>query len=153
MSTGGEGARTRLDKWLWGARFFKTRSLAAQAISRERVRVDGQTARPSRAVRIGDEISIDKPPFRQVVQVIGLDDGRGTALEAATRFVETADSVAERQRVAERLRAERRTRLGEMPTGRPDRRARRQLKQWRRTTAPDTDGHEEAATPERREDC
>ena len=74
-SEGGDGVR--LDKWLWAARFFKTRSLAAQAISSGRVRVNGLVAKPARDLHPGDEIGLRETGFERVVQVVALASVRG----------------------------------------------------------------------------
>ncbi|MFN8900162.1 MAG: RNA-binding S4 domain-containing protein, partial [Pseudomonadota bacterium] len=94
----------RLDKWLWAARLFKTRSLAAEAADRGRVLVNGQVARPSRAVRPGDILTLrlEGPP--RVLQVRGLSRLRGPAAQAQALYEETPDSLAARARAAEARR-------------------------------------------------
>ena len=84
---------TRLDKWLWAARFYKTRSLAADQIDAGRVEVNGERAKRSRAVTIGDTIRIRKPPFEQIVEVLGESEQRGPASVAATLYAESEASA------------------------------------------------------------
>ena len=116
----------RLDLWLWAARFHKTRSLAKQAIETGKVDIDGQRAKPSRAVRIGDALRIDKAGEIFEVHVRGVSDTRGPATVARTLYEE---SDASRQ-AREALRA---TRAAERagyraPEGKPDKRARRLIR-------------------------
>lgn len=94
----------RIDKWLWCARFFKTRTLAADAIKAGRITVNGQTAKPSRMVRAGDELVVNRPPFAAEILIKGVARQRGSATVAALLFEETPQSVAARQALAERLR-------------------------------------------------
>ncbi len=102
-----EGAdeRFRLDTWLWAARFFKTRALAAEAIDGGKVELNGATPKRSRAVRVGDELRVRLGPYLHVVTVRGLADRRGPAAVAQGLYEEAPESVAERERVAERLRS------------------------------------------------
>jgi ribosome-associated heat shock protein Hsp15 len=129
-----EGTRVRLDKWLWAARFYKTRALAAQDIERGRVSVGGQPAKAARELRVGDEIVLRQPPQQRTLQVLALSTTRGPAPVAQLLYTETAQSVAERLRAAEQRR------LGTEPAnaieqGRPTKRDRRQLVQWQRWSA------------------
>ncbi|HEV7990305.1 MAG TPA: RNA-binding S4 domain-containing protein [Gemmatimonadaceae bacterium] len=96
--------RVRLDKWLWAARFFKTRSLAAEAIGGGKVLVNGDRPKPSKLLQAGDEVSIRLGPYQHVVTVRGLSERRGAAPVAATLYEETADSQAARAKLAEQLR-------------------------------------------------
>jgi ribosome-associated heat shock protein Hsp15 len=95
----------RLDKWLWAARFFKTRSLAAEAIDAGRVEVNGERAKRSRGVTAGDKLRIRKPPFEQLIEVLGESEQRGPATVAATLYVESEDSRAAREKMASHLKA------------------------------------------------
>jgi ribosome-associated heat shock protein Hsp15 len=95
----------RLDKWLWAARFFKTRSLAAEAIDSGRVEVNGERAKRSRAITPGDKLRIRKPPFEQLIEVLGESEQRGPATVAATLYVESEDSVKAREKMAAHLKA------------------------------------------------
>jgi len=115
----------RLDKWLWAARFFKTRSLATDAVDSGKVTVNGDKAKPARAVRIGDTLEIDNGSDRWEVDVMGLSDVRAAAPIARNLYEETDVSVARRAAVAENRR------LFREPSadfkGRPTKRDRRQL--------------------------
>ena len=94
----------RIDKWLWCARFFKTRTLAADAIKAGRIVVNGQPAKPSRTVKAGDELVVHRPPFAAEIVVKGIAKQRGSATVAATLFEETPASIAARQALADQLR-------------------------------------------------
>ena len=122
-------ARLRIDKWLWCARFFKTRSLAAEAVERGRVEVNGQPVKNSREVKPGDTIAIEAHQQRWEVVVKGIAASRGPAPVAQTLYEERADSVARR-----RVEAERR-RFQSEPTaqlqGRPTKRDRRRIDDFR----------------------
>lgn len=96
--------RVRLDKWLWAARFFKTRGLAVEAIQGGRVHVDGARSKPATQVRLGDRLEITVGQGHRTVVVAGLSDRRGPASEAARLYEETAESVARREREAEQRR-------------------------------------------------
>ncbi|MBI4693109.1 MAG: RNA-binding S4 domain-containing protein [Gammaproteobacteria bacterium] len=95
----------RLDKWLWCARFYKTRSLATDAIDNGRVAVNGQIAKPSKAVRPGDRLEVKLPPYRHDLDVLGIAKQRGPAAEAQRLYAETPESIAARERLSEQLRA------------------------------------------------
>jgi ribosome-associated heat shock protein Hsp15 len=116
----------RLDKWLWAARFFKTRALAADAIDKGRVDVNDERAKRSRGVHPGDRITVRHPPFEQVVVVRGLSEQRGPATVAQTLYEETAASATRRAQIAAQLRA-----AGPVEEGRPTKRDRRDLDRWR----------------------
>jgi ribosome-associated heat shock protein Hsp15 len=90
----------RLDKWLWAARFFKTRSAATDAVLGGRVHVNGARAKPAKDVRPGDEIQLTVGVVRRVVEVLALSDKRGPATVAATLYRETAESIEARERAA-----------------------------------------------------
>jgi ribosome-associated heat shock protein Hsp15 len=115
----------RLDTWLWVARLSKTRSLANEAVAGGRVQVDGQRAKPSRAVKPGDRVEITIGPAPRTVIVRGTAPRRGPASEAALLYEETEESVAARERAAaeRRLGAPQAQRGG----GRPTKRDRRRL--------------------------
>lgn len=122
----------RLDIWLWAARFYKTRSLASQAIELGRVRVAGERAKRSRLVRVGDCLVVRHPPFERAIIVRGLSDTRGPATVAAELYEETAESRAAREKLAAQLRA-----IGpsviRTEAGRPTKKERRDLDRWRRS--------------------
>lgn len=111
----------RVDKWLWTARLFKTRALAAAAVKGGRVHVDGIAVKPSREVAPGDELEITIGTARRTVVVRGAAEHRVSAAEAANLYQETEQSVAERERQAELRRLAGPIDLG----GRPTKRARR----------------------------
>lgn len=96
----------RLDKWLWAARFFKTRSLAAEAAQGGKVHVHGDRAKPARPVRVGDRLQIRRGPYEWVVTVKGLSTRRGPAKEAVLLYEETADSVQNRDAARVQLQAQ-----------------------------------------------
>jgi ribosome-associated heat shock protein Hsp15 len=96
--------RLRLDKWLWAARFFKTRSLATEAIAGGKVEVNGERAKPSKALKIGDEVRVRVGPYEHILIVRELSGRRGPASVAQTLFEETAPSREARERVAAQLR-------------------------------------------------
>lgn len=101
MNEGEDGGRQRLDKWLWAARFFKTRSLAADAIDGGKVRWNTQTVKPAREVKLGDELDISAGEIRWTVIVRGLNHQRRPAPEARLLYEETAASTERRQRQEE----------------------------------------------------
>ena len=87
----------RIDKWLWAARFFKTRSLATDAVDRGRVRLGGDAIKPSRSVKIDDKLTIDNGSNVWEVLVTGISDQRGSATIAAKLYEETAASIEKRE--------------------------------------------------------
>jgi ribosome-associated heat shock protein Hsp15 len=115
----------RIDKWLWAARFFKTRSLAADAVDRGRVRIGGEPVKPARAVKVSDKIAIDNGSDRWEVVVLALSDVRGPAPVARTLYSETEESIVRRERdqEAKRLFPE----PGSSIKGRPTKRDRRAI--------------------------
>jgi ribosome-associated heat shock protein Hsp15 len=116
----------RLDKWLWAARFFKTRRLAQEAIVGGRVHVNDQRAKPSRGVRIGDRLDITRGEFRYEISVDALSDRRGPAPVAAALYTESAESVGRRHAIAEEKALQRKA-APVPPAGRPDKRSRRRI--------------------------
>ena len=122
--------RTRLDKWLWAARFFRTRGLAVEAVAGGKVQVNGDRAKPARAIRVGDRVSLRLGPYRHDLLVRALTDRRGSARVAATLYEECPESVTERARVAAQLKQA----GGPVATdagGRPTKRQRRRLERFR----------------------
>lgn len=119
----GSGA-VRIDKWLWAARFFKTRALAAEAAGSGKVKVNGERAKPAKSVRPGDELTIHVGPYEYVITVRGLSDRRGPASLAALLYEETAASQAARRKLAAQLAADRAAVRFE--PGRPTKQARRE---------------------------
>ncbi len=116
----------RLDKWLWAARFFKTRNLAIEAINGGKVQVDGQRVKPARALHRGSEVRIRKGPLEFTVIVQGLAAQRRPASEAVLLYQETEESRTRREALAEQRRLATVVRH-ERGTGRPTKKDRRQL--------------------------
>jgi ribosome-associated heat shock protein Hsp15 len=112
----------RVDKWLWTARLFKTRSLAAGAVKAGRVHVDGVAVKPSREIGPGDELEITIGTVRRTVIVRGAAERRVSAAEAVNLYEETEQSVAERERQAELRRLAGPVNVGGRPTKRDRRR-------------------------------
>jgi ribosome-associated heat shock protein Hsp15 len=123
--------RQRIDKWLWAARFFKTRSLAAEEIDRGRVAVNGQEAKPAREVKPGDTVSVRQGPVHRTVVVKALSNMRGPAPVAQQLYEETRESIEARERAAQQRRdaPEPATTIKH---GRPTKRGRRELDQAQR---------------------
>jgi ribosome-associated heat shock protein Hsp15 len=126
----GPGERHRVDKWLWSTRFFKTRSVAAQAVSGGKVHINGERVKPAHVVRIGDRISLMINGVAAEFDVLGLPARRGPASEAQANYAERPDSVARRARVREAQRLADLSRP--RPEGRPDKRDRRRLVKFQR---------------------
>lgn len=127
----GNGAgRVRVDKWLWAARFFKTRSLAAEAIGGGKVLVAGERVKPAKLVQAGDELRLRLGPFEHVIIVRGVSQRRGPASVAATLYAETDASRLAREQLAERLRVAPAGFVFE-DKGRPTKRDRREIERLR----------------------
>jgi ribosome-associated heat shock protein Hsp15 len=124
-----EGDKVRLDSWLWAARFFKTRTLAADAIDGGRVDVNGESAKRSKAVRVGDTVQLRQGPFHYLLAVTGLAERRGTAAQAALLYHETDESKAARQEVADRLKLQ--NPIFYEGSGRPTKKQRRAIDKWK----------------------
>lgn len=122
--------KIRLDKWLWAARFYKTRSLAVQEIGKGRVLVNDQPAKPAREVAPGDLVTVRKEDPALHVRVMGISGVRGPAPVARQLYEETRESVAARQRAAEMRRLAPEPALG-IEAGRPTKRDRRLIDQMR----------------------
>ena len=112
----------RLDKWLWSARFYKTRILAVEAINGGHVQVNGQRIKPAKTIRVGDAIVITKGQYHWRLVVQALAQRRGPATEASQLYSEDADSIQQR----EAIRAEYML-ISPTPTKRPDKRQRRRI--------------------------
>lgn len=124
----------RLDKWLWAARFYKTRSLAVDEIGKGRVSVNEQAAKPARSVRVGDRIEMRREGVVRTVRVRQLSEMRGPAPVAQQLYEETPESIAKRAEQAQQRR------FGSEPSqaieqGRPTKRDRRKLADWNRWSA------------------
>lgn len=138
MRLDSDAPRLRLDKWLWAARLYKTRSLAAEQVANGHVTVNQQTAKPARELHVGDLVTLRQGPVQRTLLVQALSGVRGPAPVAQGLYEETAHSLAERQRAAEARR------LAPEPAqtrerGRPTKRERRELEQthvpWQRWSA------------------
>jgi ribosome-associated heat shock protein Hsp15 len=116
----------RIDKWLWAARFYKTRTLASEEIDKGRVAVNGQEVKPARELKLGDTVAIRREGVTRTVVVKGLSAVRGPAPVAQQLYEETADSLLERQRAAEQRRYAPEPALA-IEHGRPTKRGRREL--------------------------
>jgi len=119
----------RIDKWLWAARFFKTRSMAARACDLGRIQSNGQPAKPARDVRTGDMLRITTGGGDFEVEVLFLAEVRGPASAAQTLYRETEASRELRQKVAEERKAAKQFEV--LPAGRPSKRDRRRIIQFR----------------------
>jgi ribosome-associated heat shock protein Hsp15 len=124
----------RLDKWLWAARFYKTRSLATGEIGKGRISVNAQAAKPSRELHPGDRIELRQGAVLRTVVVVALSEIRGPAPAAQALYSETAESVALRERVARERREAAEPSLA-IEQGRPTKRDRRKLADWNRWSA------------------
>ena len=120
----------RVDRWLWYARFFKTRSLAANAVRSGRVRVDGERAKAAREVSIGNALSIHRGDSITDVCVLKIPSRRGPATEAMSLYEETTGSIKRRELAAGLRRSA--SRFGPPTQGRPDKRTRRLVRHRRR---------------------
>ncbi len=129
-----ERPRPRLDKWLWAARLYKTRALAAAEADRGRVSVNGQAAKPGRELRLGDRVALRQGAVERTLIVQALDSVRGPAAAAQALYEETAQSLEARLRLAEQQRLAAGP-AGLPPPGRPTKRERRDLAQWQRWSA------------------
>ena len=131
-------AAMRLDKWLWAARFYKTRALAVDDITKGRIQVNGQAAKPSRDVRPQDKLEIRQGPSVRSVVVLSLSNLRGPAPVAQALYAETPESLAARAQAAEARRQGTEPALT-IAQGRPTKRDRRELERsqqgWQRWSA------------------
>ena len=123
--------KQRIDKWLWAARFYKTRSLAAEEIDKGRVAVNGQEVKPARELKVGDTVAMRREGVTRTVVVQGLSAVRGPAPVAQQLYQETAESVEARAQAAEQRRLAREPALS-IEHGRPTKRGRRELEEARR---------------------
>jgi ribosome-associated heat shock protein Hsp15 len=131
---GARNERVRLDKWLWAARFFKTRGLSADEIGKGRVQVNGQVAKASREVRVGDTIELKQGVVMRTVVVNEAGEQRGSATVAQGMFTETPESIERRTRQALERRMNTEPAMA-IEQGRPTKRDRRQLADWDRWSA------------------
>lgn len=124
------GDSIRLDRWLWAARFFKTRGQAAEAIDGGKVDVNGDRAKRARPVRAGDEVRIRIPPYEWIVEVLVPGAHRGRAADAALLYAERPDSLEARTRLRAQVKAMPRPPAG--TRGKPSKKDRRLMDKWRR---------------------
>ena len=118
--------RLRIDKWLWAARFYKTRTLATDEIDKGRVAINGLDAKPAREVKVGDTVAMRREGVTRTVVVRGLSDMRGPAPVAQQLYEETPESLQERKKAADQRRYAREPALS-IEHGRPTKRGRREL--------------------------
>src|SRR3954464_968701 len=121
---------TRIDKWLWAARFFKTRSQATAAVAGGKVEVNGDTAKASKTVKVGDKIRLRLGPAEYRLTVTGIGERRGSAAIAQSLYEESPESLAARQKIASERRFSSAPSYEEK--GRPSKKDRRDLERWRR---------------------
>lgn len=123
--------RLRIDKWLWSARFYKTRTLAAEEIGKGRVAINGQEAKAAREVKVGDTVAVRRDALTRTVVVKGLSNVRGPAPIAQQLYDETAESLQAREQAAQQRRFAREPALS-IEHGRPTKRGRRDLDEAQR---------------------
>ncbi|MGZ5052843.1 MAG: RNA-binding S4 domain-containing protein [Methylobacter sp.] len=121
----------RLDKWLWAARFFKTRSLAAEAISGGKVHVNGQRAKPGKEVKVGTELSISKDGYQWDITIVAVNGQRRSAKEAVLLYQESAESLAKREQQIIQNREQRALLDFSVRTHRPNKKERRQIHRFK----------------------
>ncbi|WP_024326013.1 RNA-binding S4 domain-containing protein [Thioalkalivibrio sp. AKL19] len=134
-------AGLRIDKWLWAARFYKTRGLASEAVGGGKVHVNGERCKPARRVHPGDRLTIHRGPQVWELEVVELNDQRRPASEAQALYEETPESQARRAAESERRRAERAV-ADSAPSRRPDKRERRKIRRFIRQDGSDRSGPE-----------
>lgn len=115
----------RLDKWLWAARFYKTRKLAVDAISGGKIRLNGVRPKPSKEVSVGASVIISYGPYEKDLVVKGVTDKRGPAKVAVTLYEETEESISKRQEVHDKIKMDNAARP--VTDGRPNKRERRKI--------------------------
>ena len=122
--------KLRIDKWLWAARFYKTRSLAVEEIDKGRVRINDQEAKPAREVKVGDTVNLRQGPVMRTLVVRGISGQRGPAPVAQQLYEETAESLALRAQAAEQRRLTSDP-ASSLEHGRPTKRDRREMDKTR----------------------
>lgn len=120
--------KVRIDKWLWAARFFKTRSLASKAVNGGHIHLNGQRVKPARVVQTGDQLVIRKGVLTFAVTILELRDRRGPASVAQQLYEESPDSIAKREQVREERKLIRAP--ATKPDRRPDKRNRRKIREF-----------------------
>ncbi|MFN2636448.1 MAG: RNA-binding S4 domain-containing protein [Gemmatimonadaceae bacterium] len=125
-----EESKVRLDKWLWAARFFKTRTLAAEAIETGKVEVNGERAKRAKQLQAGDSVRVRLGPYAHVIRVLTISERRGPARQAATLYEEEATSKAAREALQAQMKASQP--FFGYDTGRPTKKDRREIEKLRR---------------------
>ena len=120
------GHRVRIDKWLWAARFYKTRALAAAAVEGGKAQVNGERVKPAKLLRAGDALIVRNGPFEWDITVLALSERRGPAAEAAKLYRESEESRKAREEKAALIKAERQSNPV-FVKGRPTKKQRRQI--------------------------
>ena len=119
--------KVRIDKWLWAARFYKTRGLATEAINGGKIHLNNSRVKPSRTVNIGDMISISKGPYKTVVEILDISDKRGPASIASQLYQETEESALQREATRAQLKQQNALVPDYQGKGRPTKRDRRHI--------------------------
>lgn len=122
------GHKIRIDKWLWAARFYKTRSLASEAIKKGKILIDGDKIKPSRELRCGETLTISQNFLTKTVLILGLSERRGPASVAQSLYQETTESIENRERLNLLKKAQ--PGLRDAGQGRPTKKERRQIIQF-----------------------
>ena len=117
--------KVRIDKWLWAARFFKTRAMATEAINGGHVHVNGQRIKPARTINVGDKVTVTKPPYTFDVEVLALSEKRGPASQARLLYEETQQSQQKRETLREQIKLQ--AANAPAPRRRPDKQQRRKI--------------------------
>jgi ribosome-associated heat shock protein Hsp15 len=128
--TSEETTRVRLDKWLWAARFFKTRALAADAIESGKVEVNGERAKRAKQLQLGDSVRVRLGPYHHIITVLGVSERRGPASVAKTLYEESAEGRKAREALQLQVKAAQ-SASGYTP-GRPTKKDRREIEKLRR---------------------
>jgi ribosome-associated heat shock protein Hsp15 len=123
---------TRIDKWLWTARFFKTRSLAREAVAGGKIHVDKQRVKPSKEIKVGTKLSIHKEGFEWLITVTGIVKQRVSAKEAALLYEESGESLEKREKQVEVRREERQFLGFHKPEHKPNKKNRQLIHQFKR---------------------
>jgi ribosome-associated heat shock protein Hsp15 len=123
--SGSEAERVRIDKWLWAARFYKTRALSAEAVDGGKVQVNGERVKPAKILKRGDSLVIRNGPYVWEIEVRELSDRRGSATDAVKLYEESPESRKAREQAAATIKAERQS--NPFPRGRPTKKQRRQI--------------------------
>ncbi|MCF6283456.1 MAG: hypothetical protein L3J28_14850 [Candidatus Polarisedimenticolaceae bacterium] len=127
-----DNSKIRLDKWLWTARFFKTRKLASEAVSGGKVHLNGQRTKPGREIKLGSQLRIHKEALEWNLEVVGICHYRRPAPEARTLYEEHEASIEKRNEIAEQQRIIRAAEASSQPDTRPNKRDRRQIHRFKR---------------------